>query len=247
MIASHPAIQGISAALEKHAQAGIFDKNCPLDLLAVQVAYLPQLNAALDQVRKEWNRKPLDGSGMSKDAVWTWSEYHGDLTLELPLTRTDIQEWSKRGRYPATEPESVELPREALAQHSAEEFVNYGATGGPYIPCSVHTNRPSSENGDGEPARKPVIKTIGSQLSGGLMPPPSPTPPPPLLPSLLSQAPLDEIGCIDPCLRLWLDDFPLPKAMGYAGVRAAMGEFIAEEFPNVADRFRVGRDRAGIV
>jgi hypothetical protein len=102
----------------------------------------------------------------------------------------------------------------------------------------VYTNRPSSENGEGE-ARKPIIRTIGAHLLLNFQP----TRPIPA--GGFAQAPLDDIGDIDACLRLWLEDFPLPKARGYAGVRAAMGEFIADEFAHVATRFRVGRDRAG--
>jgi hypothetical protein len=74
MISSHPAIYALEAALEKHTADGILDKSCPLDLLAIQVAYLPQLNAALDQIRKEWNKTPVEGCPLSKDNVWAWSE-----------------------------------------------------------------------------------------------------------------------------------------------------------------------------
>jgi hypothetical protein len=237
MVAVHPTISALSAKLDKHTRDGVYDKTCPLDLLAAQVAYLPQLNVALDQIRKEWNRRPIDVCGLSKDGAWSWSE---SPVPSMHANSVDIQEWSKRGKHPATEPEGIELPREALGHHSAEEFVNYGATGGPYVPCSVHTNRPSSENGESD--YRPALKTVTSQLASAAAPAPSP----PAHPTLLSQAPLEDIGDIDPCLRLWLEDFPLPKSLGYAGVRAAMGEYIADDFAHVAPRFRVSRDRSGI-
>ena len=88
MVAAHPTISALSAALEKHTADGVFDKSCPLDLLAVQVAYLPQLNAALDEVRRAWNKLPIDGCGFSKVGVWQWSEYQRLCGKTSHLTNT---------------------------------------------------------------------------------------------------------------------------------------------------------------
>lgn len=124
-------------------------------------------------------------------------------------------EWTKRGKYPAVEPESVDLPREALAHHIAEGFVNYGAIGGPYLPHGLG----DSDEKDEKPRDE--------------------------VPAALRRPPLDFIGEVDPCLRLWLESMPLPKQKGYAAVRIIMGQFVADEFAQVASSFRVGKDRVG--
>lgn len=72
--ASQP-IAALAGALRKHTTDGLLDKHDALDRLAVQVAYLPPLNAALDLVRKEWNKNAVEGCGMTRDAVWALSEF----------------------------------------------------------------------------------------------------------------------------------------------------------------------------
>lgn len=74
MLAKHPQMVAISSAIDKFVGDGVLDKSDPLDILALQLTFISQLNAALDAVRKSWNSMPIEESVFTKDQMWTWSE-----------------------------------------------------------------------------------------------------------------------------------------------------------------------------